>query len=246
MAAYLIDTNASHMKNALLSIMVLLFTSICFAQDYKLETVAEGFDYPWSISFLPDGDYLVAMRSGEVRRVTARGAVGEPLEGTPETYVAGQGGYFDIVLDPAFQVNGVVYLSYADGTPAANGTTVMRATLTDNGFIDTSVIFTTAPTKDTPVHYGGKVIFLPDNTMMFTTGDGFEYREAAQDRFSLLGKTIRINSDGSVPDDNPFADGAGGNPKVYSYGHRNPQGLVRDTLSGAIYLKRWIKNNISA
>ncbi|MFB0970854.1 MAG: PQQ-dependent sugar dehydrogenase, partial [Pseudomonadales bacterium] len=97
-------------------------------------------------------------------------------------------------------------------------------------------IYTVSPLKDTPVHYGGKMIFLKDGTLMMTTGDGFEYREAAQDKFSQLGKIIRINSDGTVPKDNPYADGANGDPKVWSYGHRSPQGLVLDSKTDMIYM----------
>jgi glucose/arabinose dehydrogenase len=203
---------------------------------YKIETVAEGLDYPWSIAFLPNGDYLVALRVGEVHRISAAGTVGEPLSGLPNTYVAGQGGYFDIVLDPDFASNQTVYLSFTHGTAAENGTRIIKGTLSDTAIEDIQTIFTVSPLKDTAVHYGGKIIFLADGTLMMTTGDGFEYREAAQDRFSLLGKIIRINKDGSVPDDNPYADGSQGDPKVWSYGHRSPQGLVLDDATGIVYM----------
>lgn len=215
--------------------LVFGFSAAASSAEYQLETVAEGLNFPWSIAFLPTGDYLVAMRTGEVRRVSERGEVSAPLTDTPETYVAGQGGYFDVALDPEFVVNSKVYLAYAGGTPGANGTTITRATLTDTGFEDSEVIYSTKPAKDTPQHYGGKLLFLPDDTLMVTTGDGFEYREAAQDKQSQLGKTIRINRDGSAPADNPFA-GGGGDPLVYSYGHRNPQGLAYDRATGIIYL----------
>lgn len=223
------------MRKILLMLAVSLAASVSSA-EYHLKTVAGGLDFPWSIAFLPNGDYLVSMRSGELRRVTATGEVGEPIAGTPETYVAGQGGYFDIVLDPDFAKNREVYLSYAGGTPEANATTITKAKLTDDGFTESKVIFAVSPTKDTPQHYGGKMLFLPDNTLLLTTGDGFDYREAAQDKFSQLGKIIRINRDGSVPNDNPFADGKDGDPGVYSWGHRNPQGLALDSNAGAIYM----------
>ncbi|MFT7247002.1 MAG: glucose/arabinose dehydrogenase, partial [Candidatus Azotimanducaceae bacterium] len=219
-------------------ISLLFLSLICLpaaAADYSIETVAEGFDHPWSISFLPDGDFLVTTRPGEIYRVTPAGDKGLALTGTPAAYVAGQGGYFDAILDPDFAANKTVYLSYAGGTPEANGTTVMRATLGAEGFENTEVIYSTMPTKDTPAHYGGKLAFLADGTLMVTTGDGFEYREAAQNKNSQLGKVIRINSDGSIPADNPFVNG-GGDPKVYSYGHRNPQGLAVDTATGDIYV----------
>lgn len=203
---------------------------------YQIETVADGLDYPWSIAFLPNGDYLVALRGGEVRRITAAGEVGEPLSGLPVTYVASQGGYFDIMLDPDFPSNQVIYLSFAHGTAAENGTRIIKGVLNGNEVGSVETLFTVSPLKDTPVHYGGKMIFLPDGTLMMTTGDGFEYREAAQDKFSLLGKIIRINKDGSAPSDNPFADGSEGDPRVWSYGHRSPQGLVVDETTGTVYM----------
>jgi len=203
---------------------------------YNIETVAEGLAYPWSIAFLPNGDYLVAQRGGEVRRISAAGEVGEPLSGLPDTYVASQGGYFDVILDPDFASNQIIYLSFAYGTPAENGTRIVKGVLNGTQVDNIETLFTVDPLKDTPVHYGGKMIFLPDGTLMMTTGDGFEYREAAQDKFSLLGKIIRINKDGSAPADNPFADGNEGNPKVWSYGHRSPQGLVFDAATGTVYM----------
>ena len=204
--------------------------------EYKIETVAQGLDFPWSIAFLPNGDYLVALRVGELRRITATGEIGEPLRGLPQSYVAGQGGYFDIMLGPDFESNQTIYLSFAHGTPDANGTRIVKGTLTQDAVENVQTIFTVAPLKDTPVHYGGKMIFLKDGTLMMTTGDGFEYREAAQDKMSQLGKIIRINQDGTVPTDNPYADGKQGDPKVCTYGHRSPQGLVLDEVTDFVYM----------
>ena len=206
------------------------------AAGYKIETLAEGLDFPWSIAFLPNGDYLVALRVGEVRHISATGEVGEPLTGLPDTYVASQGGYFDVMLDPDYASNQTIYLSFAHGTAAENGTRIIKGTLHDTAVENIQTLFTVSPLKDTPVHYGGKMIFLQDGTLMMTTGDGFQYREAAQDRFNLLGKIIRINKDGSVPSDNPYADGSQGDPKVWSYGHRSPQGLVLDDATGIVYM----------
>ena len=213
----------------------LLFASISARADYQLETVAENLSYPWSIAFLPDGSYLLAQRGGELRKVSQDGQVSEPLAGTPETYVESQGGYFDVILDPDFASNNTVFLAFAYGTPEANATRVVSATLMDDRLENVAAVFTVAPAKDTPVHYGGKLLFLPDGTLLLSTGDGFEYREAAQDKFSQLGKIIRLNKDGSVPADNPFADGEEGDPHVWSYGHRNTQGLTLDPDTGAVY-----------
>jgi glucose/arabinose dehydrogenase len=220
---------------ALLLALTLWLPGAAAHTDYNLEVVATGLNHPWSITFLPNGTYLVAMRSGEVRRVSREGKVSSPLAGLPDSYVASQGGYFDIVLDPEFATNSRIYLSFAYGTSKQNGTRIVRGVLRGNSVEEVTPIFTTSPLKDTPVHYGGRLQFLSDGTLLMTTGDGFEYREAAQDRLNLLGKIVRIHSDGSIPRDNPFADGDQGHPAVWSYGHRNPQGLALDSASGRIY-----------
>lgn len=209
--------------------------SLSAQASYSLETVAENLNFPWSIAFTPEGDYLVAMRSGVVRRISAGGEVSPALEGLPASYVLSQGGYFDITLDPGFTDNQRIYLSFAYGTPELNGTRIVTGRLNGNRVENVTPIFTVSPLKDTAVHYGGKMLFLPDGTLVMTTGDGFEYREAAQDTFNLMGKIIRINSDGSIPADNPYASNGLGNAAVWSYGHRNPQGLVLDKMSGHLY-----------
>ena len=209
--------------------------SLSAQASYSLETVAENLNFPWSIAFTPEGDYLVAMRSGVVRRISAGGEVSPALEGLPASYVLSQGGYFDITLDPGFTDSQRIYLSFAYGTPELNGTRIVTGRLNGNRVENVTPIFTVSPLKDTAVHYGGKMLFLPDGTLVMTTGDGFEYREAAQDTFNLMGKIIRINSDGSIPADNPYASNGLGNAAVWSYGHRNPQGLVLDKMSGHLY-----------
>ncbi len=215
--------------------LLVLLPSITIADLYRTEIVADGLAHPWSIDFMPDGSYLVAMKSGEVRQIQREGAIGEIINGAPATHFEGQGGYFDILLDPAFTENNLVYLCYAGGPPEANATTVMRAKLSNNRFLEKEIIYRASPTKDTPAHYGGKMHFLGDGSLLVTTGDGFEYREGAQDTFGHFGKVIRIRTDGMAPKDNPFVGSNQGDEKVYSYGHRNPQGLDI-TADGTIYL----------
>jgi glucose/arabinose dehydrogenase len=206
------------------------------AADYRLETIAEGFEYPWSLAFLPGGDLLVTQRGGQLLRVSADGDRRMLLGGVPATYVAGQGGFFDVVLHPEFNENRLVYLSFAHGTPAANATRIVRGRLGKDSLEDVEVILTVEPLKDTPQHYGGRFAFLADGTLLLTTGDGFEYREKAQDLSFQFGKTLRINDDGSIPSDNPFADADGPKAKVWTYGHRNPQAVVVDGDTGRVYL----------
>lgn len=201
------------------------------AQEYRLETWASDLEQPWSIAFLPAGEALVTELGGQLRLVADGGVVGPPIENVPQVYFAGQGGLFDVVLHPGFASNRLLYLSYAEGDPEDNGTAVARGRLSGNALQDVEIIFRNFTRKDRPVHYGGRLAFLSDGTLLLTTGDGFDYREAAQDVDSGLGKVLRMRDDGSAPLDNPFP----GSPYVYSYGHRNSQGLAVSS-SGEVWL----------
>lgn len=222
---------------ALVTMLLLAVANPSQAVEYSITTLAENLDYPWCVTDLPSGDLLITERGGQLKRLSASAssqAITE-VSGVPEVYFAGQGGLFDVLLDPDFGTNQVIYLSYASGSLAANATRIARARLVDDRLEDLEVIFTASPDKATPQHYGGRMVLLADNTLLLTTGDGFDYREQAQNTNSNLGKTIRVNRDGSLPSDNPFSAG-GGHPAVWTYGHRNPQGLAVDPANGAIYL----------
>lgn len=201
----------------------------------KLTTVAEGLDFPWSLAFLPDGAMLVTERSGQLRRIDG-GVVSEPIPGVPQVYVESQGGLFDVVLHPDYETNHLIYLTYAGGTPEANATHVARARYDGTSLQDVEVIFSVDRKKDTPVHYGGRLAFLADGTFVVTTGDGFDYREQAQNLGNHLGSTIRLNDDGSVPADNPYVGDDNARDEIWTNGHRNPQGLVLDPVTGGLYL----------
>ncbi|MCA3255767.1 MAG: PQQ-dependent sugar dehydrogenase [Alphaproteobacteria bacterium] len=200
------------------------------AAPVKVQTVARGLDHPWSVAFLPDGRVLVTERAGRLRVIAGGKLQPGAVAGVPKVYEAGQGGLFDVLPHPKFAENQLVYLSYAAGTPGANATRIARATLDGNRLANLKVIFEVSPKKDTPVHYGGRMVWLADGTLAMTTGDGFEYREKAQDRSGLLGKIIRIRDDGTIPADNPIPGSA-----IWSLGHRNPQGLAFDPASGRLY-----------
>ena len=206
------------------------------AKTYELETIAKNLDYPWSLAFLPSGDFLVSFLGGGLRQISAQGKIGRAIENVPDTYRQSQGGFFDVVLDPNFETNQNIYLAFAHGTQKENATRVIKARYQGHTLIDVETIFTVKQVKDTPVHYGGRLTFINDGTLLLTTGDGFNYREAAQDPFNQMGKILRMNTDGSVPIDNPFANGAEADPYIYSLGHRNPQGLVYDGASHTIYM----------
>ena len=203
---------------------------------YHFETISDQLENPWSVAFLPEGGFLVSQLHGELRRISADGTLGPAIANVPPTYYKSQGGFFDVVLDPRFEQNQTLYLAFAHGTPTDNATRVVRARLEGDKLENVRPIFTVKNTKDTPVHYGGKLLFLNDGTLLLTTGDGFDYREAAQDPFNQLGKIVRFNTDGTVPDDNPFADGAEADPYVYTMGHRSPQGLAIDRSTRLVYM----------
>jgi glucose/arabinose dehydrogenase len=202
---------------------------------YHVTEIASGLDHPWSMAFLPDGSMLVTERVGRLRLIENGVLQPRPIAGVPAMHTGSQAGLFDIVLHPKFAENHILYLTYAAGTSAANGTRVARARLDGGTLQDLQVIFTASPLKDTDNHYGGRMAFLPDGTFVLTLGEGFEYREQAQDLTSDLGKIVRLNDDGSVPKDNPFIGQSGVRPEIYSWGHRNPQGLAFDAHSGRLY-----------
>ena len=202
---------------------------------YKVAEIAKGLDHPWSMAFLPDGSILVTERVGRLRLIKNGALQAEPVSGVPSVHTGSQAGLFDIVLHPNFSQNNIVYLTYAAGTTAANGTQVARARFDGSALQDLHVIFKALPLKDTDNHYGGRMAFLPDGTFALTIGEGFEYREKAQDLSSDLGKIVRLNEDGSVPQDNPFVGQTSVRPEIYTWGHRNEQGLIFDAQSGRLY-----------
>jgi len=202
---------------------------------YKVSEIAKGLDHPWSIAFLPDGSLLVTERAGRLRLIKNGQLQSQPIGGVPPVHTGSQAGLFDVVLHPKFAENGLLYLTYAHGTDGANATRVARARFDGAALQDLKVIFEAAPAKDTNNHYGARLAFLADGTFALTIGEGFEYREKAQDLTSDLGKIVRLNDDGSVPKDNPFVGRANARPEIYSLGHRNPQGLAFDAETGRLY-----------
>ena len=148
------------------------------AQDYQVDEVASGLSYPWSIAFLPDGNALLAQLSGELLVLSADGELSAPITGVPEVYFAGQGGLFDVVLDPEFADNSMIYLSFAAGDTDANGTEVIRAQFEAETLSLTGVetLFRASPQKYAPLHYGGRLAWLSQTQLLLTTGDGFDFR----------------------------------------------------------------------
>ena len=202
----------------------------------RVQTLAQGLEHPWALAFLPDGRLLVTERPGRLRSVDLDGRVSEPLAGVPPVLARGQGGLLDIVLDPAFADNRLVYLAYAEpGEGNTAGTAVARGRLGEGRLEDVHVIYRQQPKVRGANHFGSRLVFTGDGSLFVTQGDRFDYRDAAQDLTSGLGKIVRIMSDGSVPRDNPFVGRAGVRPEIWSYGHRNIQSAALRPQTGQLW-----------
>ncbi|NMP80677.1 PQQ-dependent sugar dehydrogenase [Pseudoalteromonas arctica] len=197
-------------------------------EQYSTQTLATQLQSPWSMVELPNGTWLITERDGHVVIVknNVQSRVKLNLTGL---YVAGQGGLLDIVLSPDYNNSKEIIFTYAQGDASANRLVVAKATFNGTDFSKPHIIYKVATDKNTPQHYAGRALVLPDNTLLASTGDGFDFREQAQVITSQLGKILRINLDGTIPIDNPFINHKNPNAHaVYSLGHRNPQGLVYD------------------
>jgi aldose sugar dehydrogenase len=198
----------------------------------RVETVADGFEHPWSVALLPDGGFLVTERPGRLRRVGADGTVSGPLTGVPEVWARGQGGLLDVVLSPDFETSNRIYLSYSEpGEGGSAGTAIAHATFGAQGLSDVEVIFRQEPKLEGPNHFGSRLVFDRDGHLFATFGERND-RPTAQRLDMLQGKVVRINPDGSIPQDNPFVDRDDAHPAIWSYGHRNPQSAALDPRTG--------------
>ena len=205
------------------------------AQSYQLDKFIDGLEKPWALAFLPNGDMLFTEWKGTLRHVKNGALVSAPIGGVPEAYVAGQGGLMDIVLHPDFEHNRLVYLSLAIGNGKANRLRIIRGRLEVGRLENIQTVFESAPDKQPPVHYGGRMAFLPDKTLLITVGDGFNYREEAQNIGNHFGTIVRVADAGKIPRDNPFVDDERAQPEIWSYGHRNAQSLIYDAMSDSVF-----------
>jgi len=211
------------------------------ALDVAIETVVGGLEHPWAVAWLPDGSALISERPGRLRHL--RNGRLEAIAGVLPVLAQGQGGLLDVAVHPHFAENGWIYLTYAHGSPLENRTRLARGRLVENRLEAVTVLFDVSQAKSGTQHFGSRLAWLPDGTLLMAIGDGGNppvelegalIREQAQNRRSHLGKIIRLNEDGTIPQDNPFRGDAPAVPELWSYGHRNIQGLaydaVRDTL----------------
>ena len=224
--------------NRLTTILICITIAACATADedswpFNATPVAQ-FNEPWAMTFLPDGRLLVTEKPGRVLIVTQDGDKSDPLPGVPDVDYGGQGGLGDVVLHPDFESNSVVYLSYVEaGEDDTRGAALARGMLTldDNGggaLHDMTVIWRQDPKVTGRGHYSHRIAFSPDGYLFISSGDRQKF-DPAQDMNMNLGKVIRLHDDGSVPDDNPFADQGGVTAQIWSLGHRNLLGLAFDS-----------------
>src|SRR5688572_20479266 len=197
--------------------------------------VVTGLDNPWGMAFLPDGRMIVTEQPGRVRIVDRDGRLSEPLTGVPQVYTSNQAGLLDVTLSPNFASDNLVYLSFSEPGEGGAGTAVARARMAGNALDNLQVIWRQVPKTTGPNHWGSRLVFARDGTLFVTTGDRFTQRDRVQDLSSTIGKVVRINADGSIPADNPFAKRDGARPEIWSYGHRNIQGAAIDPATGELW-----------
>ncbi|MFG3453502.1 PQQ-dependent sugar dehydrogenase [Stutzerimonas stutzeri] len=190
------------------------------------------FAEPWAMTFLPDGTALVTEKRGALKHVDVKTGETHVIKGVPDIAYGGQGGFGDVIIHPDFAQNKRIYLSYAEkGDGGDRGAAVARATLAlgpDGGSLsDVQVIWRQTPKVSGGGHYGHRLAFGPDGKLWISSGDRQKFAPA-QDMKSTMGKILRLNDDGSVPDDNPFADKGGVTAQIWSLGHRNPLGIAFD------------------
>jgi len=205
---------------ALNTLILAAFTLVAQADDFKINELTSGLNHPWAIAHISADDILISEKHGGIKRYVDGQVV--DISGAPEALKKGQGGLHDLVLHPNFAENSKIFISFAHGTGNDNGLRVISAVLMNNALSQQTIVFDQSSRRDTPVHYGGRLAFIDNDHLLITTGDGYDYREHAQDPKSELGKTIMVEL-------------TTGRSTIYSLGHRNPQGLVV-TSDNRIYL----------
>jgi glucose/arabinose dehydrogenase len=205
--------------------------------SYRVLTVATGLNRPWSVAFLPDGRTLVTEMGGRLLTIAAGGGQSEiSLAGLPPIFHrGGVAGLMDVALDPEFAHNGLLYLTMGYGDAGANGVRVVRAKLVGERIEDVRVRFSST-LKASTGNNGGRMAFLGDGTLVLTLGDGGARREEAQNLSNHLGSVVRLDRDGKPPADNPFVQQPGAAPEIYSFGHRNVQGIANDPVTGDLLI----------
>lgn len=203
--------------------------------EIEIQELANGLDHPWAIAFLPDGRLLVTERAGDLRILNTDTTLSDPLSGVPEVYNKDQGGLLDVAVDPNFDQNQRIYLTFAEeGENGTASTALGFGTLAGSSIENFEVIFRQTPKVEGGRHFGNRIIFK-DGFLFLALGERGQM-DPAQDLSNQMGTVIRINMDGSVPEDNPFVNEEGAAKEIWSYGHRNIQAAAVDPNTGLIWV----------
>ena len=202
--------------------------------EFEVEVVAEGLARPWGMTFLPDGDALVTERAGRLQRIDLDTGEMTPISGVPEVFHSNQAGLLDVALHPEFEANGWVYLTFAAAQGGNAATAVGRGQLDGDALNDFETLFVAEPYLSGGRHMGSRIVFDEDGYLFVTTGDRGE-RDEAQNTENTIGATLRLADDGSIPDDNPFVGDGDVADAIYSYGHRNAQGMAIEPATGRLW-----------
>ena len=203
--------------------------------EMRIEPIASGLEHPWAVALLPEGGYLVSERAGRLRRIAADGSLSAPIAGVPAVFAQGQGGLLDVVPDPQYASNKRIWLSFAEpGDGGTAGTAVATATLGTDALTDVRVVYRQVPKLEGGMHFGSRIAFDGKGHVFISQGERNQ-KALAQDLDVLQGKLVRLNLDGTQPSDNPFAGSPGVRRAVWSYGHRNMQGMAVDPRTGKLW-----------
>ncbi len=204
--------------------------------ETKVQAVAvtRGLSHPWALAFLPDGRFLVTEKDGRLRVVSAAGELGAPLTGLPTVFTSGQGGLLDVVLAPDFESSRHIFFTFSERDADLAGTALARATLGDTAVSDVQVLWRQAPKLSGGQHFGSRLVFARDGKLFVMLGERGQ-RDLSQSLAHGQGKVMRLNADGTVPDDNPFITTADAQKEIWSFGHRNIQGAALNPTTGDLW-----------
>ena len=224
--------NVSFSRLALAAGLALTASTTLADDNIVVTELATGLNHPWGMVFLPDQSLLLTERSGNIRHYR-NGQLSAPLAGVPEVVASYQGGMLDITVDPDFASNNTIYFCFSRAGEGGSSSTVAKATLGKDAIDNVKVIFEAAPKVDNGFHFGCRLAFDGEKNLYVSLGDRGSFKEEAQNTDNHFGTLLRLRRDGSVPDDNPFVNGKA--PEIYSYGHRNIQGLTVHPTTGRVW-----------
>lgn len=204
--------------------------------NYTTELVVSDLTIPWGMTFLPDGSMLITEKSGEL--IHFKDGIKTNIEGVPDVYLRGQGGFLDIELHPDYENNGWIYMTHAssEGEEEGGNTALIRAKLNGTSLVEIEQLYKAGPNSKKGQHWGSRIEFDDEDYLYFSIGDRGNRDENPQDITRDCGKIYRLNDDGTIPENNPFVDVENAKTAIFSYGHRNPQGMAKNPFTGAIWV----------